>query len=46
MDISNLSAKDIKNKIIEDVKNFSGSALQYDDMTVVVVKVLQQGTQG
>jgi streptogramin lyase/ASC-1-like (ASCH) protein len=41
MDIPNLSAKDIKNKIIEDVKNFSGSVLQYDDMTVVVVKVLQ-----
>jgi ligand-binding sensor domain-containing protein len=39
METSTFSAKEIKEKIIEDVKRFSGSTLQYDDMTVVVVKI-------
>ena len=38
IDTSILSAKEVKNKIIEDVRRFSGSASQHDDMTVVVVK--------
>ena len=36
---STLSAKEIKNKIIEDLKQFTGSAPQHDDMTVVVIKL-------
>ena len=40
MGVSSLTAKDIKSKIIEDVKNFSESTSQHDDMTVVVVKML------
>ena len=33
-------ARDIKQAIIDDVTQFSGTAPQHDDMTVVVVKVL------
>ncbi|MFQ5821336.1 MAG: PP2C family protein-serine/threonine phosphatase, partial [Candidatus Heimdallarchaeota archaeon] len=40
MNILDLSAKAIKDKIIEDVKRFSGVAKQHDDMTVVVVKAI------
>jgi serine phosphatase RsbU (regulator of sigma subunit) len=36
----NLSAKEIKKKIIEDVMQFSGTAPQFDDITIVVVNVL------
>lgn len=39
MDTSSLSAGAIRKGIIDDVMEFSGSAPQYDDMTVVVVKV-------
>jgi ligand-binding sensor domain-containing protein len=38
LDTTSLSAKMIKEKIIEDVKRFAGNALQFDDMTMVVVK--------
>ena len=40
MDITVLSAVQIKEKIITDVRVFTGSAPQNDDMTVVVVKVM------
>jgi serine phosphatase RsbU (regulator of sigma subunit) len=40
MDTSAMSAREIKDRIIEDVKQFVGSAPQRDDMTVVVVKAL------
>jgi sigma-B regulation protein RsbU (phosphoserine phosphatase) len=40
MDVSSLTAKDIKDKIIAEVENFSKGALQHDDMAIVVVKVL------
>jgi serine phosphatase RsbU (regulator of sigma subunit) len=40
LDASMLSAREIKTKIIEDVKRFTGSAQQADDMTVLVVKAL------
>jgi ligand-binding sensor domain-containing protein/serine phosphatase RsbU (regulator of sigma subunit) len=40
MDSSSFSAREIKERIIQDVRAFSGKALQYDDMAVVVVKVL------
>ena len=39
MDTASLSAREIKDRIIRDVKQFSRSAPQFDDMTVVVVKV-------
>jgi hypothetical protein len=39
MDTSVLTASAIREKILQDVQNFSGSAQQYDDMTVVVVKI-------
>ncbi len=32
------SAKELRDLIIEDVRTFIGSALQYDDMTLVVIK--------
>ncbi|MCX7735358.1 MAG: SpoIIE family protein phosphatase [Candidatus Kapabacteria bacterium] len=35
----NLDASNIRNKIIKAVKDFSGNTNQFDDMTVVVVKV-------
>ena len=38
IDTSILSALEIKEKIIENVRRFSGTASQHDDMTVVVVK--------
>ena len=38
MDTRSLSAREIKNIIIDDVMRFSGKAPQNDDMTVVVVK--------
>jgi hypothetical protein len=34
-----LSAKEVKEKIIAEVRSFSGLTMQDDDMTVVVVKV-------
>ena len=34
-----MTAKDIKDSIVEDVKVFSGGAPQTDDMTIIVVKV-------
>ena len=40
LDTTDLSAKEIKESIIKDVKNFSGSARQYDDMTVVVLRAV------
>ncbi|MGE5340314.1 MAG: two-component regulator propeller domain-containing protein [Candidatus Omnitrophota bacterium] len=40
LDVSELSAKQIKMKIIDDVKRFTQGAPQHDDMTVIVVKVL------
>jgi ligand-binding sensor domain-containing protein len=40
MDTSPLPAKEIKNRIIDDVRRFVGSAQQADDMTVLVVKAL------
>lgn len=40
MNTTVLSAKAIKEKILADVKRFSGGTLQDDDMTVVVMKVL------
>jgi len=36
----NLSAKDLLEKTIADVKTFTGKTIQHDDMTMVVVKVL------
>lgn len=32
------SAEELRNLIIEDVRNFAGNALQFDDMTLVVIK--------
>jgi len=40
MDTSQLSSKEINEKIINDIRHFSGKTLQHDDMTLVVVKVL------
>jgi serine phosphatase RsbU (regulator of sigma subunit) len=40
MDTSEMSAREIKDRIVENVKQFVGSAPQHDDMTVVVVKPL------
>ncbi|MCK5056902.1 MAG: SpoIIE family protein phosphatase [Candidatus Aminicenantes bacterium] len=40
MDVSILSARQIKEKIIADVNHFSQGAAQHDDIAVVVVKVL------
>jgi sigma-B regulation protein RsbU (phosphoserine phosphatase) len=39
LDTSLLSAREIKTKIIEDVRAFAGSAQPADDMTVLIVKV-------
>ncbi|MDD3643181.1 MAG: PP2C family protein-serine/threonine phosphatase, partial [Candidatus Krumholzibacteria bacterium] len=41
METSSLSASRIKHLIIDDVKRYSGSAHQADDMTVVVLKTAQ-----
>lgn len=38
LDTAHLSAKEIKERIIEDVMRFSGNAPRFDDMTVVVFK--------
>jgi serine phosphatase RsbU (regulator of sigma subunit)/ligand-binding sensor domain-containing protein len=38
MDTVNLGAEEIKYKIIDDIKNFSSGAQQYDDMALIVVK--------
>ena len=38
LDTAALSAKEIKEKIIEDARRFSGKAPQHDDVTVIVVK--------
>lgn len=40
LDVSMLRAKDIVERVIEDVTLFSGGASQYDDITVVAIKVL------
>jgi ligand-binding sensor domain-containing protein len=40
MNTPGMSAGEIKDRIIEDVRHFAGSAPQGDDMTVVVVKAL------
>jgi ligand-binding sensor domain-containing protein len=40
IDVAALTAGEIKNAIINNVKQFAQAASQYDDMTVVVVKVL------
>jgi len=37
--IEGASAKETRDRILEDVKSFTGKSPQYDDMTVVVVKV-------
>lgn len=42
IDTRSLSASEIKMKIIQDVNLFSGSASQYDDMTIVVIKVIKE----
>lgn len=39
LDTSGMSAKEIKGKIIDDVRRFSGKTKQNDDMTIIVVKV-------
>jgi len=39
MDTSTLSAKQIKEQIIKDVRRFSGTAPQHDDIAVIVVKL-------
>jgi len=33
------SAKDIQDKLLEDVNKFIGKASQHDDMTMVVLKI-------
>jgi len=38
MDTFTLSAAEIKDRVISDVKRFSGGVPQHDDMTVVVIK--------
>jgi serine phosphatase RsbU (regulator of sigma subunit) len=40
MNTSAMPAREIKDRIIADVRHFVGSAPQRDDMTVVVVKAL------
>jgi hypothetical protein len=37
--LSGASAKETRDRVLEDVKSFTGKSPQYDDMTVVVVKV-------
>ncbi len=39
MDLKHMSARQIKDSIVGDVKKFSGGVPQTDDMTVIVVKV-------
>ena len=38
IDTTTLSAKEIKEYIIENVKQFAGNSSQEDDMTIVVIK--------
>jgi ligand-binding sensor domain-containing protein len=45
MNISNLSASQIKQNIVNDINSFIGTAPQHDDMTMVVVKVLNENKQ-
>ena len=40
VDITGLSSKGIVDMILEDIKTFSGNIDQYDDMTIVITKVL------
>jgi ligand-binding sensor domain-containing protein len=40
MDAVSLPAREIKDRIVEDVRRFMGATPQYDDMTVVVVKAV------
>jgi serine phosphatase RsbU (regulator of sigma subunit) len=40
MTLDNMPAKEIRDKILDDVKSFTGKSPQYDDMTVVAVRVL------
>jgi len=40
LDVGALSAREIRDAIFNDVQQFTASAPQHDDMTVVVVKVL------
>lgn len=40
LDVSQLSAKEIKERIIADVEDFSQGSAQHDDIAIVVVKVL------
>ncbi len=37
---ADLSASEIKDRILDDVKEFIGSAVQQDDITLVVIKAL------
>jgi serine phosphatase RsbU (regulator of sigma subunit) len=39
LDTKGLSAHEIKEAIFADVRQFAGTARQFDDMTIVVVKV-------
>jgi len=40
------SAKDVIDAILQDVSSFVGNAVQYDDMTIVVVKRLENRAVG
>jgi serine phosphatase RsbU (regulator of sigma subunit) len=40
MDVCRLSSRQVKDRIIDDVRRFMGGAHQHDDMTVVVVKAV------
>ena len=42
-DHSSLHARDILQAVLDDVKNFQGQAQRQDDMTLVVLKALQNG---
>ena len=39
LDTGRLSAHEIKAAIFADVRQFTGTARQFDDMTIVVIKV-------
>jgi serine phosphatase RsbU (regulator of sigma subunit) len=39
LDVSSASAREIRDRILSDVQQFTASAPQHDDMTVVVIKV-------
>ena len=38
--LGDLLAKEVRDRILSEVKSFTGNAPQHDDMTVVVVKAL------